>query len=446
MLDDSTKQGESFAAKLSEKVADKLVGLRDVSHAVATALGLNLEHIAENIARVLTGMTKSEEEAFKKAEELSDRLTEMTIQQGRARLSDEDKLASFLQERGQLEKQIATHIANATAEWQKQKDAIDDAVAAGAIVIGQQKTMVLSGEQLTKLKDLETKLTKTTGEIETINAAAKKEQAANYKKTLEDERVVSERAHAEEEKGYLDRADSIQKIAKAKADALPIDRQIYAMEADIRNLTTAIWTNKKLGLDTTALEVKKIEDIGALTKLRGDAEKERSKTEKDIAVTLAEQADQAERAAKAAKAHADFMQTINRVGTSYDQQSTAALQGVANRLNEQLRASSSGGGQLKDVTFHDNASEFLSASMFRLELSKVMDELNLRSNVVSYDKRFGEQATLAQFGDSVTQRSIRDMQTATEQTAASVNSITQMLSASGLFPPVQAGGTVRTFG
>ncbi len=107
MLDDSVQKGDQFAENLATRVGDRLVGLRHVSTAVATALGLNLENITQNIARLFTGMSKEEEDFYNKTKELSDRQADTSIKNMRDRATEETKYQLLLQERKRLEGLLA---------------------------------------------------------------------------------------------------------------------------------------------------------------------------------------------------------------------------------------------------------------------------------------------------------------------------------------------------
>lgn len=61
-----------YTGEIVDRVADKVMGLRDISHALATALGLNLEKIAERVARFVTDMSEEEAASLKKVADLSD--------------------------------------------------------------------------------------------------------------------------------------------------------------------------------------------------------------------------------------------------------------------------------------------------------------------------------------------------------------------------------------
>lgn len=99
MLSDSVEKGAEFGGKLAEKVGDKLYGLKDISHTVATALGLNLENIAENAARLFTGLSKEEEEFYKKSADLAAQVTDAAAKNASARNTDEQNYQLALKAR-----------------------------------------------------------------------------------------------------------------------------------------------------------------------------------------------------------------------------------------------------------------------------------------------------------------------------------------------------------
>lgn len=107
MLADSTEQSIEWGGKLTEKIGDKLLGLRDVSHAVATALGLNLEKVAENLARAFTGISEEAEKLYKEIEARNDQTTEKNIANNQKLLSAQQKYTQALQDQETFTKRIA---------------------------------------------------------------------------------------------------------------------------------------------------------------------------------------------------------------------------------------------------------------------------------------------------------------------------------------------------
>ena len=57
-------------------VGERMIGVKNAAHVLATALGLNLENIAEHLARLVTGFSKDEEESLKKISEASEKAAE----------------------------------------------------------------------------------------------------------------------------------------------------------------------------------------------------------------------------------------------------------------------------------------------------------------------------------------------------------------------------------
>lgn len=99
MLSDSVEKGGEFAEHIADHVGKKLYGLRDVSHVVSNALGLNLEHIAEDAARLFSGMSKDEEEFYKKSSDLSTQAADAAIKNMRDQASEETRYQLLLKER-----------------------------------------------------------------------------------------------------------------------------------------------------------------------------------------------------------------------------------------------------------------------------------------------------------------------------------------------------------
>src|SRR5205809_867926 len=82
-IDKGASEVDKKIGELTKSVT-KSFEFRDVGRTLATALGINLEKIAENVARWFTGMSKQEEASFKELESVSDKLTETTLKNIRA--------------------------------------------------------------------------------------------------------------------------------------------------------------------------------------------------------------------------------------------------------------------------------------------------------------------------------------------------------------------------
>lgn len=204
MLGDAAQKGAEFAGNLAEKVGDKLYGLRDVSHVVANALGLNLEKIAERVARVWADLSEEEEKAYAEANRLSDENTALVIKNGRAKASAEVQYALLLKDRAQAEKELADIQATAAAR------SIDTARinydTQKGFFMSLDRDIQLTAQEQEKQKRAERVLIETNAEIEKRASEAKLEaikkesdaktaaekKFADFQKTVNEEGVKKE--------------------------------------------------------------------------------------------------------------------------------------------------------------------------------------------------------------------------------------------------------------
>jgi hypothetical protein len=131
MLGDSAKHASQFTGKLVGETTDGFTKLNKLGNTLATALGLNLQNIAENVARVFTGMSKEEEDAYKKLEQLTTQVADANIKNMRAMLTEEQRYQLTIQERDKLLQRIST--TEATTAQQQLALKQDELVLAGKI-------------------------------------------------------------------------------------------------------------------------------------------------------------------------------------------------------------------------------------------------------------------------------------------------------------------------
>jgi hypothetical protein len=74
---------------------------------LATALGLNIQNISQQLARIVTGMSKEMEAAYKALEDSSDKLARVSIANMRDQASEETKLKLLLLERQRLNDRLS---------------------------------------------------------------------------------------------------------------------------------------------------------------------------------------------------------------------------------------------------------------------------------------------------------------------------------------------------
>ena len=94
---------EAAGGKLFDSLSHKFTNFKALGHALATGLGLNIEKIAENVARFVTGVTKAEEEQLKSLSEASEKLADSVIKNIRARSTEEQKYTQALQKNAELQ-------------------------------------------------------------------------------------------------------------------------------------------------------------------------------------------------------------------------------------------------------------------------------------------------------------------------------------------------------
>jgi hypothetical protein len=123
--------------------------------------------------------------------------------------------------------------------------------------------------------------------------------------------------------------------------------------------------------------------------------------------------------------------TIDRIGAPFEQQSTASLEGLQNRLRSQLTQS-----QFEDTKVNSMFGGYISpaTNFVRGELANIDRELSLRYQVQSVAQRYGETAAVRQFGDDVTSRALRDMKDVQTQTLGVLQEVNARLAGSGIFP------------
>lgn len=223
-LQKAADDAQTFAGKIVSKVGGKLTDLKDVSNVVASALGINLKDIADGVARWFTGMSKEEEAAYKKAEELGDRATELAKKNMRSRMSEEDRYALMLKERDKLLDQIS-------------------------------QTEVRTGADMQKLAERRIELETKIGEIHEIEKKREEERVKQAEKNAETRAKIAD----DEYKAGLERLSTAEKIAAlqdgiAAAEALLLSTTLSRKEVEMISAQTA--ERKKMLLEAQTQQMK----------------------------------------------------------------------------------------------------------------------------------------------------------------------------------------------
>lgn len=485
MLEKSIQDAEKFGGELGKRVSGKLSGMRDISNALATALGINLTSIGENIARVFTGMTKEVENAYKQLDAVGTQVADLNIKNMRAMLTEEQIYTLNLRERDKLQRQISDTIATtapqqlamkqaelklgqvhaeilahekklreeiakqseeaakkqfATAEKTSQTQidilgsdekiaalkfniaATEAAIASG--LLSRSETERFSATLAERKNDLVKEEAKVRGAAESDEAKHAERMIEARQKEIDDKRELMTfnqqmAALRQDEQGWLTLLS--EKGLEAK------DRQVFEYElAKVREkMRDTELGKKKEDVELARLLLVPTEELTAQEKLRLEvltgaktqrevdlertqliagmvagtltpAEKERLAVLLDQKVVLDEQL---------ATAQA-ITTTVSRTGKGYDQQSDDSIEGVRNRLKQQI-------DQIKRDDFGRGGGvggKGKPAELYLLEneLFNLEKEINSRNEVRNYASQFGESKTRQKFGDTATDKAFRD--------------------------------------
>jgi hypothetical protein len=174
-------------------------------------------------------------------------------------------------------------------------------------------------------------------------------------------------------------------------------------------------------LDT--IEEKKAE-IVAVTHQQADAEAA-------VTAELERQRDAAEqaRAAKEAASRAAFGGTVTGA-PQYEGMSSAMLRGLMADLREQIAEEER--NRINRMSFENPSGSSFSQLYKQDQLAAIEAELTLRSRVQRTADRKGEEAARAHYGDAITDRGLRDLQSVQERQAVDIQDIADRLR--NLFP------------
>lgn len=292
MLSDSAEKSGEFAGRIAEKVGEKLYGLRDISHAVATALGLNLEKIGENVARYFTGLTKEEEEAYKKSETLQDQIYEKQRKLAEMQLSDADRRNALIQDEARLQ----AFVDDARITSGKKQLEVDEAKiklldlgieraaleAAMAKVADAERAKALDERRntlaalgdiehkaaLSKLDDIhkEAALTAEIYALKKVILLASQDEAQQKRLNAE---LTQRQAELEsiQAKNRTEHVKDLKEINKIKFESLPIEEQILTYQESMKTLQREIKTGLKEGRDTTQDQLSLLQNQETVNKL-----------------------------------------------------------------------------------------------------------------------------------------------------------------------------------
>ena len=292
MMSDSVSKADGFAGDIATRVGDRLLGLRHVSTAIATALGINLENIADHLALFLAGTSKADQEAYKAAEQVGQQATDLALKNMESRLSAEDRYQMSLKTRDKLIRDIDNmtvtngesllELNNKKLELEKTistiqaEDAKRDAEATNA----KQKAITEEIAALVKADDMQhktamAKLDSVTKEIALTNDIISIKQVIQgldnvgieHKELSIDLTQRQAELEAVQQKNQADHVKTLQEINKTKFDSLSIDDKIQAYQESMKNLTSLIKQGMIDGVDTSTDQLNLLQNQEAVNKL-----------------------------------------------------------------------------------------------------------------------------------------------------------------------------------
>lgn len=128
----------------------------------------------------------------------------------------------------------------------------------------------------------------------------------------------------------------------------------------------------------------------------------------------------------------NFQVSVQRTGTGYSGQSTTALMGVRDRLNASLSEVGAGGRTYRDADQMTDYGGYLTGITYKTELAAVEKELAQRREISQYASRFGEDATVRKYGDTLAEKALADVRDTSTRTANAVETLSNQLSS--VFP------------
>lgn len=512
MLDRSSKDAEKFAGEIAGRVSGKLTGMKDISNALAAALGFNLQNIAENVARLFTGMSKEVEQAYKQLDVVGAQVADANIKNMRALLTEEQIYALNLRERDKLQKQIADTVATTAPQQLAMKQTELKLAQTTAEILAHEKKV---REELAKVSIEAAKKQFDTAEksVQTqFDILEGDEKIAALKQNIADtEAIIAsgllsknelERFSATlaERKNELTKEEAKAKANASEAEAKHNERMIAARQKEIddkRSLMTVAQQMAALKQDEIGWEAV-LADMSVSEEVRQHAQIELEKTrdkmrdltlkkrkeEKELAelllipenqrtegeklrlqvlqgtVTQKELEEEKTRlmaglvAGTLTEAEKNRLRvlmdqktvldqqlataqaistTVDRRGKGVDQQSDDSLEGVRNRLRTDVqRLERERFGERGGVGRIGGAGMSPEETLLRSELFNLEKEMRERQEVRDFAGRFGETKARQKFGDTLTDKALRDFNDQQGRATTALEDIQQRLEK--LFP------------
>lgn len=261
MMRGAVDNAGKFSGELAGKVAGNFGNLNKIGNALGTALGLNFQNIAEQAARIFTGMSKEAEEAYKSILENSARIADLDKQTAQLRLTEEQKYTLMLGERDKLQRNL-NNLKVAEVET------IEDILLTEGLLSNVKKANVSEEKILAERKELSRKISELSLELAKQEKKVSEEQA----KRIAEVYKAKQEGYEKEYQGQISLLSTGAQIEKLKNGIASIEAAILLQlvsQKDAELLAVALKERKNL---LVAAQVKYEKEVGEIVKKNNEAE------------------------------------------------------------------------------------------------------------------------------------------------------------------------------
>lgn len=467
--------------KVWEKLGHRVVGTRELAHAAATALGLNIEKISSHVAELITGISEQSAKAYEKLGDLSTELTNKQIDAMRRLTSLENQITLTQNDRERSQTRLNEARAAEAAQISTTRILLTGLISPATALVEMVQRRHAIEKSLTEQVDQTLALTRATAEEDRLRTEEKKKQEQLSKMILDYNReeenhaaaingyeakvaalqhnlVEAKTALAAAEKGSLEQGKLVLEVQKARFavdDAiLAHKKQIAGSAAEelevlklVHKVTSGIATGpEELRLKQITLirqergvelEMLDLTNKAIAEKLTPDEEKrlavlvkQKTKLDEALAVILRIQSLPAV-PAPPVEATVEAVATLNKEwdafmvkvsgGADYASMSDAMLRGIIAKQTSLLNTATAGGRAIKDATINGNYGDWQTAQLAQSQIAGAQAQLNQRATIRS----IGLDSAIMQFGDSAVSRALAGQNSDTRNTNAILTGIAQ---------------------
>lgn len=259
------RQAEREASKFGSSLGKRLFDARSLGTSLATALGLNIQNIAEGVARLATGVSKEEEANLKRLADLSTQIADRNIANNKKRLSDEQQYQLALLEQERINRRIADNRGKTSAEIAKRME--DELALANSIAESDALSLKIRQE---KAKEQD--------RIAKMLEGAKKQAAEGDKRFAEEVQRGLERSVALDEE-----------INRQRTESLPLEERLLALEKEKRELIEVQKLAVKGSNDYKELQIRINDQNLAIEKTQAEIAERKLRAEEATVAALEEQ-------------------------------------------------------------------------------------------------------------------------------------------------------------